>query len=434
MAGKDIIMLSRRELKRVHIIQKVLDGELKQVEAGGILLISDRQIRRIIKRVRREGEAGVIHKSRGKASGRQIPKKTNKKVIKLCRERYKGFGPTLATEKLLEIEGIKISKETLRNWLIEEGLWVGRRKKKIYRQWRERRECFGEMVQIDGSHHDWLEGRGPELVLMGYIDDATNNVFGRFYEYEGTMPAMESFKLYSEKYGLPQSIYVDKHSTYKSLRKLTVEEELEGMEESMSQFERALEELGVEVIHAHSPQAKGRVERLFGTLQDRLIKEMRLKGINTKDGANKFLEEYLVEFNTRFRVCPANNTDVHVKVSKQFDLDKYLCIKTERTARNDNTITHNGRLYQIEANANGKKVMVEERIDGSLHIMSNGLALRYREIFEIPKKEVTVKRVFKERKSYNTPKDHPWRKFRLGRQTNNHLGDTQIWSGLTKGI
>lgn len=420
MTGKDIIMLSRRELKRVQIIQKVLDGELKQVEAGGILLISDRQIRRIIKRVRREGEGGVIHKSRGKPSGRQIPKKIKKKVIKLCRERYKGFGPTLATEKLIEIEGIKISKETLRKWLIEEGLWEIKRKRNAHRQWRQRKECFGEMVQMDGSHHDWLEGRGPELVLMGYIDDATNNVFGRFYEYEGTMPAMESFKLYSEKYGLPQSIYVDKHSTYKSSKKLTVEEELKGMEESMSQFERALEELGVEVIHAHSPQAKGRVERLFGTLQDRLIKEMRLRGVNTKDDANKFLEGYLVEFNNRFRVCPANNTDVHVKVSEQCDIDKYLCIKTERTVRNDNTITHNGRLYQIEANAKGKKVMVEERIDGSLYIMSNGLALRYREIFEIPKKVVEVKRVFKERKSYKPPKDHPWRKFRLGRQINSH--------------
>lgn len=434
MAGEDIIMLSRRELKRVHIIQKVLDGELKQVEAGDILQISGRQIRRIIRRVRSAGEGGVIHKSRGKPSGRQIPKKTKKKVIKLCRERYKGFGPTLATEKLIEIEGIKISKETLRNWLIEEGLWVGRRKRKFHRQWRERRECFGEMVQIDGSHHDWLEGRGPELVLMGYIDDATNNVFGRFYDYEGTMPAMESFKLYSEKYGLPQSVYVDKHSTYKSSRKLTVEEELEGMEESMSQFERALEELGVEVIHAHSPQAKGRIERIFGTLQDRLIKEMRLRGVNTKDGANKFLLEYFPVFNKKFRVCPANDTDVHVKVSKQFDIDKYLCIKTERTARNDNTITHNGRLYQIDETVKGKKVMVEERIDGSLHIMSNGLALRYKEIFEIPKKVVEVKRVFKERKSYKPPKDHPWRKFRLGRQTNNHLGNTQIWSGLIKGI
>lgn len=420
MAGEDIIMLSRMELKRVHIIQKVLDGELKQVEAGGILLISERQIRRIIRRVRREGEAGVIHKGRGKSSGRQLPKKIKKKVIKLCRERYKGFGPTLATEKLIETEGIKISKETLRKWLIADGLWESRRKRKAHRQWRERRECFGEMVQMDGSHHDWLEGRGPELVLMGYIDDATNNVFGRFYDYEGTVPAMESFKLYSEKYGLPQSVYVDKHSTYKSSKKLTVEEELEGMEESMSQFERALEELGVEVIHAHSPQAKGRVERLFGTLQDRLIKEMRLRGVNTKDGANKFLLEYFPVFNKKFRVCPANNTDVHVKVSKQFDIDKYLCIKTERTARNDNTITHNGGLYQIEANAKGKKVMVEERIDGSLHIMSNSLALRYREIFEIPKKEVEVKRVFKERKSYKPPKDHPWRKFRLGRQINNH--------------
>lgn len=413
MTRKDIIEMSLKEIKRLKVVEDAIEGSITQKIAARMIGVSERQVRRFVRSVREEGERGIIHKTRGRGSNRKITEEVKEEVLGLYRSKYTGFGPTLLSEKLSEIDDIKISDETIRKWLIGAGLWVGRRKRKTHRQWRERRECFGEMIQIDGSHHDWLEGRGPELVLMGYIDDATNNVFGRFYEYEGTMPAMESFKLYSEKYGLSQSVYVDKHSTYKSLRKLTVEEELEGMEESMSQFERALEELGVEVIHAHSPQAKGRVERLFGTLQDRLIKEMRLKGINTKDGANKFLEVYLPIFNMRFRVYPANNTDVHVKVSKQFDLDKYLCIKTERTIRNDNTITHNGRLYQIETHTKGKKVMVEERIDGSLHIMSNGIALRYREISEIPKKEAEVKRVFKERKSYKPPKDHPWRKWNL---------------------
>ena len=413
MTRKDIIEMSLKEIKRLKVVEDAIEGSITQKIAARMIGVSERQVRRFVRSVREEGERGIIHKTRGRGSNRKITEEVKEEVLGLYRSKYTGFGPTLLSEKLSEIDDIKISDETIRKWLIGAGLWVGRRKRKTHRQWRERRECFGEMIQIDGSHHDWLEGRGPELVLMGYIDDATNNVFGRFYEYEGTMPAMESFKLYSEKYGLSQSVYVDKHSTYKSLRKLTVEEELEGMEKSMSQFERALEELGVEVIHAHSPQAKGRVERLFGTLQDRLIKEMRLKGINTKDGANKFLEVYLPIFNMRFRVYPANNTDVHVKVSKQFDLDKYLCIKTERTIRNDNTITHNGRLYQIETHTKGKKVMVEERIDGSLHIMSNGIALRYREISEIPKKEAEVKRVFKERKSYKPPKDHPWRKWNL---------------------
>jgi hypothetical protein len=263
----------------------------------------------------------------------------------LYRGRYTGFGPTLTSEKLGELDGIKLSDETLRKWLMEAGLWQRRRKRSRHRQWRQRKECFGEMVQLDGSHHDWLEGRGPELVLMAYIDDATNNVLARFYDYEGTIPAMDSFKRYVRKYGLPLSIYLDRHSTYKSTKKPTEWEEFEKIE-PLSQFERALETLGVEVIHAYSPQAKGRVERLFGVLQDRLIKEMRLRGIKTKESANEFLKEYLPKFNRRFRVCPANDTDVHVRVPKYFNLDKYLCIKTERTVRKDNTITHNGKLYR----------------------------------------------------------------------------------------
>jgi hypothetical protein len=267
------------------------------------------------------------------------------------------------------------------------------------------------MVQMDGSHHEWLEGRGPELVLMGYIDDATNNVYGRFYDYEGTMPAMGSFKHYVRKYGLPISVYLDKHTTYKSPRKLTLEEELEGMEKPLSQFERALEELGVEVIHANSPQAKGRVERLFGVLQDRLIKEMRLRGIKTKDEANDFLKEYLPKYNKRFRFSPADRTDVHVKLPRYFDLDKYLCVKTQRTLRNDNTIAYSGKLYQVEEKAKARKVTVAERLDGSLHIVSDSRSLKYREITARPKKETAAKRPPRPRKPYAPPKDHPWRQW-----------------------
>ena len=186
MAGEDIIMLNKKELKRLHIVKKAFEGVIKQVEAGEILGLSERQIRRLVKEVRKEGDRGIAHKSRGKASNSVITRDIKDKVIRLYREKYKGFGPTLLSEKLLELEDIKISKETLRNWLIETGDWKKVRKSRAHRQWRERKHYYGEMVQMDGSHHDWLEGRCPELVLMGYIDDATNRIFARFYDYEGT--------------------------------------------------------------------------------------------------------------------------------------------------------------------------------------------------------------------------------------------------------
>jgi hypothetical protein len=254
--------------------------------------LSERQTRRLVRAVREKGERGVIHRLRGRFSNRRIPAEVKAKVLMLYRSRYSGFGPTLASEKLGELDGIKLSDETIRKWLMEACLWQRRRKRSSHRQWRQRKECFGEMVQVarnlcleNGSHHDWLEGRGPEsesgsigLVLMAYIDDATNHVFARFYDYEGTIPAMDSFKRYVRRYGLPLSIYLDRHSTYlktqntcKSTKKLTEWEEFEKIE-PLSQFERAINELGVEVIHAYSPQAKGRVERLFGVLQDRFIK------------------------------------------------------------------------------------------------------------------------------------------------------------------
>lgn len=421
MAGKDIIEMSLREVKRLKVVQEAIDRHITQKAAASIMGLSERQARRLVKVVREEGDRGIIHKSRGRPSNRKTPGKVKDKVFLLYREKYHEFGPTLASEKLLELDGIKVSDETLRLWLIEAGLWQKKRKRSSHRQWRQRKECFGEMVQMDGSHHDWLEGRGPELVLMGYIDDATNTTFARFYDYEGTAPAMDSFKRYVRKYGLPQSVYLDRHTTYKSTRKLTEWEELEGLE-PMSQFERALEELGVEVIHAYSPQAKGRIERLFGVLQDRLIKEMRLRGIKTKDEANVFLGEYLPKYNKRFRVCPANNTEVHVRLPRYFNLDKYLCIKTERTVRNDNTIAHNGKLYQIEAGTKTKKVMVEERLNGTMHVVSpvrdkslngvrDGVSLKYKEIEARPIR-ITVKSLAsKRRPRYIPPKDHPWRRY-----------------------
>jgi hypothetical protein len=410
MAGKDIIEMRIKELKRLKIIHESIEKHITQNTAASIIGITERQIRRIIKAVREEGDKGIIHKSRGRASNRRIPGKIKDRIVKLYKKTYYDFGPTLASEKLLEINNIKISDESLRKWLIEDGIWKRRRKRSGHKQWRQRKECFGEMVQMDGSHHDWLEGRGPELVLMGYIDDATNTTFGRFYDYEGTIPAMDSFHGYIRKYGIPQSVYLDRHSTYKSPRKLTPEEELQGIPRALSQFERALSELEVEVIHAYSPQAKGRVERVFGVLQDRLVKEMRLRGIKTKQEANDFLKEYLPVHNRQFSIPAANDTDVHVELPKHFNAHKALCIRIQRTVKNDHTIVVNTKLYQIEDNITAKKVTVEERMDGSLHMINNGVSLKYREITERPKKQIIQHQRVYNRSSIPS-KNHPWRRW-----------------------
>ena len=409
MAGKDMIVMSVGEIRRLKAVQSAMDGHITQVTAAGMLGLSGRQVRRLVKVIREEGEKGIIHGLRGRPSNRRIAEEVRQEVLSLYGERYPDFGPTLAAEKLLEREGIRISDETLRKWLIGAGLWKKRRKRWISRQLRKRKECFGQMVQLDGSHHDWLEGRGPKLVLMGYIDDATNTVYGRFYDYEGTLPALDSFKRYVEKYGLPLSVYLDCHTTYKSPKKDTEWDAALGRE-SLSQFERAMKEFGVEVIHALSPQAKGRIERLFGVLQDRLVKEMRLRGIRTKEEANAFLEEYLPRYNERFTVCPAEETDLHVKLPASLDLDEYLCIKTERTVKNDNTVVLNGRWYQLE-DQGGKKAVLQERLDGSLRILSKGVSLKYRAIIDRPKKQEAPKTVARTFRQPSKPaKDHPWRK------------------------
>lgn len=419
MAGKDIIIMSQRELRRLHVVQKVLDEQLRQVAAADILGLSSRQIRRIVKRVRKEGNIGIAHKSRGRASNRGFPKKIKDKAIKIYKEKYHDFGPTLASEKFFEIDKIKLNDETLRKWLIAEGLWQIRRKRKKHRQWRERKHHLGEMIQVDGSHHDWLEGRGPECVLIGYIDDATNRVHARFYEYEGTFPAMDSFKRYITKYGLPQSIYIDKHSTYKSTAKPTIEDELNNRE-CLSQFERAVREVGVEIIHANSPQAKGRIERLFKTFQDRLIKEMRLRGIKTIEGANKFLRYYLPIYNKRFSLEAIERGDFHRAVAKETVLDTILCIRNNRSLRNDFTIAHDKKLYQILEHVHAKKVTVEERINGRMLITCKGEELKYKQITQRPVKKIPKVTKVKAKRDYIPPKDHPWRRFKIKSGLQNH--------------
>ena len=416
MAGKDIIAMTQGELKRLYVIRKALDKSITQFEAAGIIDVSLRQVQRIVRTVRAEGDEGIIHKSRGRISNRALSKKIKDKALRLYKEKYPDFGPTLASEKLFEIDKIRINDETLRLWLAEASIPYKQRKKRPHREWRQRKQCFGEMVQIDGSDHDWFEGRGEECVFMGYIDDATGRPFGRFYPYEGTFPAMDSFRRYVKKYGIPTSVYLDKHTTYKSTKKPSIEDELNNVE-PLSQFGRALEELGVKVIYANSPQAKGRIERLFNTFQDRLIKEMRLKGIRTIEGANKFLISYLPVYGKRFAVQPANDTDLHRPLPKGINLDKVLCVKTSRTLRNDYTIAHNAKLYQIEDSLSTKDVIVEERVDGSMLITHKNTSLKFQEITTRPQKEKEIKKEYplavRPRGIHTPPKDHPWRNFKL---------------------
>ena len=408
--GRGIITMSMKEAKRLHLVRKAIEKRMTQSEAAEMAGLCLRQLQRIVQRVRTEGDPGVCHRARGMKPNNRIPEAVKNKTIELCRKRYQEFGPTLASEKLLEKNRIKVSVETLRTWFLEADLPYRKRKKRPHRQWRERKACRGAMVQLDGSHHDWFEGRGPRCVLMAFVDDATGEVYARFYDYEGTIPAMDCFKGYIKRYGIPQSVYLDRHSTYKApVHYQTIEDQLEDRQ-SLSQFERSLQDLGVTVIHAYSPQAKGRVERLFGTFQDRVIKEMRLAGVRNKDEGNAFLKTYLPDYNRRYRVAPAKDTDLHRPFKEHQQLDRILSIRNERALRNDFTIAHDKRLYQIKDNIRAKKVVVEERTDGSMRILHNERRLRYREITarpeKAPKQQKEIQKVWERKKP---ARNHLWR-------------------------
>ena len=413
MAKEDILAMKARELARLHVIKKVIGGDLSQVEATEVLGLGGRQVRRLVRRVEQEGDRGVIHRGRGRASNRAYPEKLKRKVIELYKKKYGDFGPTLFSEKLWEREEIEVGVETIRKWLIEAGARERVRSSRGHRRWRERKRYFGEMVQVDGSHHDWLEGRGPELVLMAYIDDATSRVMARFYDYEGTLPAMDSFRRYIRRYGVPTSLYLDKHTAYKSPAKPTIEDRLAGRE-PQSQFERAMRELGVQVIHAHSPQAKGRVERLFRTFQDRLVKEMRLEGIKTREEANRFLGKYLSVHN-RWYSRPAIG-EVHRPVPERMDLSRVLCIRAKRGVRNDGTIVYNKSIYQVLESIRPRQVYVEERLDGRLYVTHRGESLRYRKLVGATAKAKPKRRAPRKEtpKGHRPPQDLPWRRSRVG--------------------
>jgi len=409
MVREDRVIMSVKELRRVHVIRQTMEKKLTQVKAGTLLGLTPRHIRRLIERVAQAGDQGLAHRGRGKPSNRQIPEKVQTKALTLYAQRYGDFGPTLAAEKLAERHRITISAETVRGWLLAKGVTHFQRRKRPHRAWRERKAHVGELLQLDGSHHDWLEGRGPRCVRMAYIDDASSRVLARFYEYEGTIPAMDSFQRYVTRYGIPLAVYADRHTTYQSPAKPTVEEQLAGRE-PLSQFGRALSELGVELIPAHSPQAKGRVERLFKTVHDRLVKELRLAGVSTLEAANRFLDGYLPTYTRRFSVQPAQPADLHRPRPASRELDRSLCIKTTRCLRKDFTIAHQRGLYQIHDTIRASHVLVEERVDGTMQITHQGRPLGVHAITSRPMKAGEAKMVHQPRCPVAPRPDHPWRK------------------------
>lgn len=417
---QELLTMSRKELDRVSVIESVAGRKMTQAEAANRLGLSDRQIRRIVVSFSLLGPAGLIHHLRGKPSNHSISQEVKDRAIKLVGEKYYDFGPTLASEKLEEIEGIKIGISLLRKEMIIASIWKAKTRKAKHREWRERKEHFGELVQFDGSHHDWFEGRNEKAVLLASRDDANNLVSGRFYKFEGTMPVFDFWKRYLEKNGKPKAIYLDRHSTYKVNHKIVLDEE------ALTQFGRGCKELGIELINANSPQAKGRIENLFGTLQDRLVKEMRLKGISTIEEANIFLEtEFLQKFNKRFQKQAKKKVDFHTSLTAYDNLDKSFSIKSERLVNNDFTIRFKNNWYQLERVQPKlvlpkSRVTIEERIDGDLAIEQDNKYLHYRiinkeEIVPVPKIRVFALTSNPDQhypQMARTPSsNHPWRKY-----------------------
>ena len=408
MVREDRVIMSVKALRRVHVLRQTREKKLTQVKAGILLGLTSRHIRRLLARVEQAGDQGLAHRGRGKPSNRRIPTRVQATVLKLYEKRYGDFGPTLVAETLAECHGITRSDETLRRWLRERGVEHFTRRKRPHRAWRERRAHVGELIQLDGLHHDWFEGRGPRCVLMADIDDASRRVFARCYEYEGTIPAMDLVRHSVTRSGIPLAVSADRHTPYQSPAKPTVDEQLAGREPT-SQLGRALGELGVELIPAHSPQAKGRVERLFQTVQDRVIKEMRLAEVSTLDAANQFLEGYLPIDNQRFSVQPAQPADLHRPHPASRELDRSLCIKTTRCLRRDWTVAHHGHLYQVQTNVRATHVQVEERVDGTMRITHHGRPLDFHAITSRPVKAAEAKMVHPPRRSVTPRPDHPWR-------------------------
>ena len=416
--AKETITMSKKEIDRLRILHRIIDNQMSQVYGAKLLGISDRQVRNLLNKICQRGDKEIAHGNRGHRAANKMPVELEEQIGRIVERKYPDFGPTLASEKLFELDEIIVGREKLRQIMIAKGLWKVRRKRqRDVHRWRERKHYFGEMAQFDGSHHMWLEDRGPKMVFMGYIDDATNETFGRFYEYEGLYPALDSLTRYIKRYGLPRSIYLDKFKTYRATRPPNLYEELHG-QEPMTQYQRALGEVGITIIHADSPQAKGRVERLFGTLQDRLVKEMRLAEIKTIDQANEFLDVFLPKYNEMFSKIAIKEGNLHSVLPDDIDLREFFCIKDIRDIGNGYIVRWKGKRFLID-NASiamrKRKVEVREHFDGEFTIMLNGRYLDFHEVFEpnplkTQLQKDSVNGDGKKKGKYIPPPDHPWKR------------------------
>jgi len=371
---QEVIGLNGRERDRLRVLHEVEKQHIGQWEAAQQLALSGRQLRRLLARIRNEGDGGLIHKLRGRPAKRRIAEGVKRRAMAIVAREYPDFGPTLAAEYLAAHHGLPVSRETLRKWMMQAGLWKRRRQRVLeVHVWRPRRSCVGELVQWDTSDHDWLEGRGPRLSLLAMIDDATSRVLARFAEQDTTQ---ENFRLlwsYLERWGRPVEFYTDKDSMF-TVNRARKEAEDEAWPEALTQIGRALRELRIGWIAAHSPQAKGRVERFFGTAQDRLVKGLRKAGVQVLEEANRYLElQYLPEWNSRFTREAANPSDAHRPLRAEHDLAVILCHVEGRVVNNDYTFRYAGKSYQIAREAirpglRGGVVRVEERLDSSLAV------------------------------------------------------------------
>lgn len=413
-----LLAMSKKEIDRHEVISRVIRKEITAQKAGELVGLCKRQIKRLKKRVKKNGAKGLIHGNRGKPGNRRIPDAQVKKIITLLKEKYPDFGPTFASEKLSENHSLSYDPKTIRSLQITEGLWTPRKGKNIsgHRDWRARKEAYGEMLQYDGSYHNWFEGRGEtnEQCLLATIDDATGIVVkAALAPHEGVIPTFAFWREYVLAHGTPRCIYLDKFSTYKVNHTIASENP-----DTKTQFHRACSELGIQLIFANSPEAKGRVERLFQTFQDRLIKELRLKNISTPEEANTFLaEEFLPTFNAKFSVEPVSKANLHraLVADEKKQLNSIFSRHTERTVRNDFTISMSKQWYQITATqsiAVRKKdvVIVEEHIDGTIHIRLRGKELNYTILPERPQKTKNTQWVLALTREVVKPAaDHPWR-------------------------
>jgi transposase len=377
----DRFEMSRRERDRLKVLHGVLEGERSQKEAARLLRLTTRQVRRLVRRLEASGDQALVHRLRGRSSNRRLPVELRQQVMTEYERCYLGFGPTLASEKLAE-QGLRVSHDTLRRWLMAAGLWLGERKREKHRQRRPRRECFGELVQMDTSIHDRLEGRGETMVLVAMIDDATSRVLAGFYPGETVIAHFDLLGRWLRKHGRPLALYTDRDSIYEASGKGHPDPS------GTTQFGRALAELAIERITAYSPQAKGRVERFFSTAQDRWVKELRLAGVTTMAQANTLLRRQLLpEFNRRFTVAAARSRDAHRDLGLEHCLPGILSVQQVRRVDNDYTVRFHNRCFQLHPPAwpglRRGQVVLEQRSDGKLLIR---FGERYLGFHEIPSK------------------------------------------------